>query len=103
MARGSIGRVSKPGGSRLRRTAGAVPWAVLARGGVIIGRRWSALSGRERERLAQLLRQSRGRVGNLSTRQRLELRKLTRKLDLKGMGRELMPLVRGGKRSRRRR
>jgi hypothetical protein len=85
------------------RTAGAVPWALLLRGGVIVSRRWSALSSKERERLAQLLRQSRGRVNNLSTRQRLELRKLARKLDLKSMSRELMPLVRGGKRSRRRR
>jgi hypothetical protein len=48
------------------------------------------------------LRESRGRLSNLSTRQRLELRRLARKLDLKGMGRELRPLVRGGKRSRRR-
>jgi hypothetical protein len=46
------------------------------------------------------LRESRGRLSNLSTRQRLELRRLARKLDLKGMGRELRPLVRGGKRSR---
>jgi hypothetical protein len=79
-----------------------VPWALLLRGGVIVGRRWSALTAKERARLAQLLRESRGRLSNLSTRQRLELRRLARKLDLKGMGRELRPLVRGGKRSRRR-
>lgn len=79
-----------------------MPWALLLRGGVIVGRRWSALTAKERARLAQLLRESRGRLSNLSTRQRLELRRLARKLDLKGMGRELRPLVRGGKRSRRR-
>jgi hypothetical protein len=90
-------------GQRLKRGADAVPWALLLRGGMIVGRRWTALSSKERARLAQLLRESRGRVRNLSTRQRLELRKLARKLDLKGMSRELMPLVRGGKRSRRRR
>ena len=72
-------------------------------GGIIVGKRWSALSSQERARLALLLRQSRGRVSNLSTRQRIELRKLARKLDLKGMRREVMPLVRGVKRSRRRR
>ena len=87
----------------LKRRARAVPWALLLRGVVIVGRRWSALSSKERVRLAQLLRESRGRARNLSTRQRLELRKLWRKLDLNGMSRELMPLVRGGKRSRRRR
>jgi hypothetical protein len=42
-------------------------------------------------------------VGNLSSRERNELRKLVRKLDLKGAGRELLPLVRGGKRGRKRR
>jgi hypothetical protein len=87
----------------LKRRVRAVPWALLLRGGVIVGRRWSALSSKERVRLAQLVRESRGRARNLSTRQRLELRKLWRKLDLNGMSRELMPLVRGGKRSRRRR
>jgi hypothetical protein len=76
---------------------------MLLRGGMIVGKRWSALSAKERARLAQLVRESRGRMGNLSTRQRLELRKLARKLDLRGMSRELMPLVRGGKRPRRRR
>ena len=90
-------------GQRLKRGAQAVPWALLLRGGMVVGKRWSALSSKERARLAQLLRESRGRVSNLSTRQRLELRKLARKLDLRGMGRELMPLVRRGKRSRRQR
>ena len=93
----------KQSDSRLKRGAGAVPWAVLLRGGMIVGRRWTALSAKERARLAELVRTSRGRVSNLSTRQRLELRKLARKLDLKGMSREIVPLVRGGKRGRRRR
>ncbi|HEX4564177.1 MAG TPA: hypothetical protein VH115_06940 [Solirubrobacteraceae bacterium] len=90
-------------GQRLKRGADVVPWALLVRGGMVVGKRWSALSSKERARLAALLRESRGRVSNLSTRERLELRKLARKLDLRGMSRELMPLVRRGKRSRRRR
>jgi hypothetical protein len=44
--------------------------------------------------------ESRGRVSNLSLKQRAELRKLARKLDLKGMGRELWPLFRGSRGSR---
>jgi ribosomal protein L10 len=80
--------------SKLKSGVEAVPWAVLLRGGVIVGKRWTALSAKERVRLAQLVRESRGRVSNLSVKQRLELRKLARKLDLKGIGRELMPLVR---------
>jgi hypothetical protein len=49
------------------------------------------------------VRRSRGRTGNLSTKERKELRKLVQKLDLRGAGRELMPLVRGGKRRGKRR
>lgn len=79
-----------------------MPWARLVRGGVLISRRWSALSRKERARLASLLRQSKGSVRNLSRRQRLQLRKLVRKLDLKGLGRELAPLVRGDRRRGRR-
>jgi hypothetical protein len=89
--------------SRLRSTVGAVPWLALVRGTMIVGRRWSALSADERARLAQLVRESRGRAGNLSAKQRLELRRLSRKLDLKGMGRELATLFRGGRRGRKRR
>jgi hypothetical protein len=81
---------------------GAVPWSRLVRGGMLISRRWGALSAKERARLASLVRQSRGSVSNLSRRQKLQLRKLVRKLDLKGLGRELAPLVRGDSRRDRR-
>jgi hypothetical protein len=92
-------RSIKQPASRLK----AVPWAVLARVGVVVGKRWTALSGKERARLASLLTGSRGRVGNLSVKERNELRKLAGKLDLKGAGRELLPMLRGGKRGRKRR
>jgi hypothetical protein len=89
--------------SRVRRTVEAVPWGVVMRGGVIVGKRWAALSARERARLSQLVRESRGRIGNLSAKQRVELRKLARKLELTSMGDELLTLVRSDKRSRKRR
>lgn len=79
--------------SRLRRTAKAVPWMTLMQGAVVVGRRWAALSEKERARLSELLRRSRGRFANLSAKERLELSRLARKLDVKGMGRELAPLV----------
>jgi hypothetical protein len=69
--------------------------------GVVIGKRWTALSQKERERLTALVRTSGGRPGNLSTGERKELQKLVGKLDLRGAGRELLPLVRGGRRKRR--
>jgi hypothetical protein len=93
-------RESKSGA---RGKLGAIPWLALARGSMIVGRRWTALSAKERARLVELVRESRGRVGNLSVKQRLELRRLAGRLDLKGMARELLPVVRGGRRGRRRR
>jgi len=97
--------VSKARQDGLGQRVGALPWARLLRGGVLISRRWRALSGKERARLASLVRESRGSVRNLSKRQQVQLRKLVRKLDLKGLGRELAPLVRGqsrrGRRARR--
>jgi hypothetical protein len=86
--------------SLIKSTVGAVPWLTIARVAMVVSRRWNALSAKERARLAQLVGESRGRVGNLSIKQRAELRKLARKLDLKGLGRELWPLVRGGRRRR---
>jgi hypothetical protein len=86
--------------SKVKRTVEAVPWASLAQGTVIVGKRWVALSAKERERFSELVRESRGRLKNLSVKQRLELRKLARKLDLTGMSRELALLLRGDKRKR---
>jgi len=87
--------------SKLKRTVKAVPWAALLQGTVIVGRRWAALSAKERARFTELVRESRGRVRNLSVRERLELRRLAHKLDIKGMGSELLALNRGKRRHRR--
>lgn len=89
--------------SKLKRTAKAVPWATLLQGTVIVGRRWAALSVKERARSRELMRKSRGRLRNLSVRERLELRKLAHKLDVKGMGSELVALGRGRDRRGRKR
>jgi hypothetical protein len=96
-----VSKVDKPK-SKLKGTADAVPWALLLRGGLIVGKRWTALSGKERARFVALVRDSRGRLSNLSVKQRLELRKLARKLDLKSLSRELL-LLRGGSRRGRKR
>jgi hypothetical protein len=93
--------VSKRGESQsvVKSTVGAVPWLALARAAMIVSRHWTALSSKERANLAQLVGESRGRVSNLSDKQRSEVRKLARKLDLPSMGRELLAL-RGGRRRR---
>ncbi len=89
--------------SKLKRRAKVVPWTALLQVGAILVRRWGALSARERARFTELVRESRGRVSNLSVKERLELRKLARKLDVKGMGRELIALGRGKRSHRRKR
>jgi len=90
--------MSKPKLTRVK----ALPWAVLLQAGAVLGRRWRSLSAKDRAHLARLTRQSRGRLGNLSAKERGELRKLVGKLDLKGVSRELLPLVRGGRTRKRR-
>ena len=80
----------KSGSERFR----ALPWATLLQAAVIVGSRWEALSEGERARITGLLRDSGGRPGRLGARERKELRKLARKLDLTGMGRELLALAR---------
>jgi hypothetical protein len=78
----------------------ALPWAALLQVVFAVGRRWRSLSERDRARLTDLVRQSHGRLGNLSSGERKELRKLARKLDLRGMGNELRGLLRGTRRGK---
>jgi hypothetical protein len=81
--------------------ARALPWALLLQAGFVVGRRLGNLSSSERERLLGLVRESGGRLGSLSEKERKELRKLAGKLDLRGMGSELRPLIRRRRRRRR--
>jgi transposase len=81
----------------------ALPWVALAQVSVAIVRRWRALSDKERARLTRLARASRGRPGNLSLKERAELRSLVRKLELRGIAGELYALTRRGRGRRGRR
>jgi hypothetical protein len=96
----TIAAVSKPRPTVSR--VKALPWAVLLQAGVVLGKRWRRLSEKDRARLTGLMRNSRGRLGNLSAKERSELRRLVGKLDVKGAGRELLPVLRGGRRRKRR-
>jgi hypothetical protein len=93
----------EPSTSLVKSTVAAVPWMALTRAAMIVRRHWSSLSARERQHLTTLIGQSRGRASNLSEKQRAELRKLGRKLDLPSMGRELLALRGSRKRGRKRR
>lgn len=62
---------------------------------------WSKnLSTKERSRFRELVGKSRGLPGNLTERERQELKKLVSRLDVPGAGRKLLPLAatRGRKR-----
>ena len=100
MARAKKSSKKKDEGKRAGRAA--IPLALL-QGTIVVGGRWQRLTANERERLTSLLRDSRGRIDRLSTRERKELRKLVDKLDLKGMARELVALRAVRKRALRRR
>ncbi len=96
-----MARARKQSQSKAER-AKALPWAAALQVVVVLGRRWKSLSANERERLKGLLAASGGRLNRLSDKERKELRKLAGKLDLKGMGRDLLAL-RGGRGRRGRR
>jgi hypothetical protein len=61
----------------------ALPWALVLQAGLVVGKRWRALSTSDRARIARLLRDSGGRPANLRPKERKELRKLAGKLDLR--------------------
>jgi hypothetical protein len=93
-------RPSIPSSSKANRLK-ALPWAAALQGAVAVNRHWRRLSEKERARARQLLKDSGGRIGSLSAKERAELRKLVGKLDLKGIGRELLPIARGKGKGRR--
>lgn len=89
---------SKSAPSRLK----ALPWAVALQAVMVVVKRWRSLSEKERARVASLLRESGGRPGKLSAKDRSELKRLAGKLDLKGLVGELTGIARGrrGRRGR---
>jgi hypothetical protein len=61
---------------------------------VIARDHWEKLTPGERAHLSALVRKSRGRPGNLTARERADLRRLAAKLDLPGLGRSVAPVAR---------
>jgi hypothetical protein len=98
----SRSRKKKDEGKRKGRLR-SIPWAMLLQGTIVVGSRWQRLTAAERERARTLLAASGGRIDRLSPKDRKELRKLAEKIDLKGMGRELVALSAVRKRALRRR
>src|SRR3954451_17333535 len=61
-----------------------------------------SLSPAERQRVAEILRKSKGRPANVTSREREELKRLAGQLDFKRLGRDPVPRVGAGQRRRRR-
>jgi hypothetical protein len=87
--------------SKLRRVKD-LPWALLLQIGLVLGKRWRSLSAKDRTRLTELTRESRGRLDNLSAKERRELKKLVGKLHPKRTARDLVLLTRARRRRKRR-
>lgn len=75
-----------------------VSWMLVIQAALAARDHWGILTPSERTQLTRLLRQTRGRPANLSAREKQELRDLVGRLDLAGLGREMMP---GGGKHRR--
>ncbi len=69
------------------------PLMLAAQAAMAAREHWSVLEPAERAELARILRTSSGRPANLTAREKAELRRLVGKLDLPGLGRDLVPLA----------
>lgn len=84
----------------LPRNPRTIPWTVLLGMATVAREHWQGLTPGERAHLQGLLRKSKGRYANLTPRDRKDLRRLVGKLDVPGMGRDLLPharRLRGGR------
>jgi hypothetical protein len=87
----------------LTRRAIGITWLLLAGQAALATRRHlQKLDARERRRLAEIVRSSHGRPSNVSKRERDELLRILRKLELGRLGRDVAGIVASGRRGRRR-
>lgn len=75
----------------------AVPWLVLLDVAIVLRDRWERLGAADRRRLAQIVKKDR----SVSERDKADLRRIVRKLELLDAGRQLVPIVGRNRRGRR--
>jgi hypothetical protein len=78
-----------------------VPWMLALEAAMVMRDHWGRLPDDDRRELVRIVRASRGRPGNLTKRERSELVRIAKALDVVTAGRRLMPLHGGLPRSRR--
>ena len=87
----------------LSRRAVPITWLLLAGQAALATRRHlQKLDARERRRLAEIVRSSGGRPSNVSKRERDELLRIVRKLELGRLGRDVAGMAAGARRRGRR-
>ncbi|MBA2637237.1 MAG: hypothetical protein H0U79_03270 [Solirubrobacterales bacterium] len=79
-----------------------IPWVVALELAWLLRDRWSRLQPADRTRLGALVRQSRGRRGNLTPAEQDELRTLLGRLEPGSLAGDLLPLARKAALRRRR-
>ncbi|MEA2307337.1 MAG: hypothetical protein QOH43_4617 [Solirubrobacteraceae bacterium] len=78
----------------------AIPWMIVLQAGMAAGHHWRHLDAHERTRLKHLIVLSKGRPGNLSAKERAEVKQLASKLDLPGLARAATSMGGRGRRHR---
>ena len=85
------------------RRAAPLTWLLVAGQAALASRRHlQKLESDERGRLVEIIRKSKGRPSNIGTRERDELRRLVRKLELGRLGRDVAEMASGARRRGRR-
>ena len=69
------------------------PWLLIIQAAMAAREHWGVLTPPERTDLAWLLRTTRGRPSKLTAHEKAELRRLVGKLDLPGLGKDLVPIA----------
>ena len=80
-----LGPLRKVGPLGMALTVGQVAWT--------LHQHWQAIPAEDRERLRELLRETKGKPSNLSKSRRRELRELVRKLDVPRLARQTAATV----------
>ena len=70
-----------------------LPIVLLGQAAVVLRDHWRNIPARDRARLAELLKASKGRPGNLTPQQRTELGTIVKRANISGLGRDLAPLA----------
>ena len=71
-----------------------VPWLLVFEAAMMLRRRWRTLPRDDRNRLAALVRKSKGNPLALTSLERAEFRRIASGIDVTGLAAELMPFGR---------